>query len=123
VLLRRRPEGLPPLALIGVVVAFALLFLMPLYALEMWSGRHVELGPESVLGLLYVSIFASVFAYILWNRGVGEVGPNGAGITLQLMPVFGALLAVIFLGERVASYHWLGAALVLAGILLARRKA
>jgi drug/metabolite transporter (DMT)-like permease len=103
VLLRRRPEGLPPLALISVVIAFALLFLMPFYVLELWSGRRVDLGLESALSLLYVSIFASVFAYILWNRGVREVGPNPAGITLQLMPVFGALLAVVFLGEGMSS--------------------
>lgn len=38
------------------------------------------------------------------------------------MPVFGALLAVASLGERLAGYHWLSAALVLAGILLARRR-
>lgn len=122
VLLKRRPKGLPPLALISVVIAFALLFLAPFYALEVSSGRRVDVGPESALSLLYVSIFASVFAYILWNRGVREVGPNAAGITMQLMPVFGALLAVVFLGERMASYHWLGALLVLAGILLARRQ-
>jgi drug/metabolite transporter (DMT)-like permease len=40
-------------------------------------------------------------------------------MTLQLMPVFGALLAVVFLGERLAAYHWLGGALVMSGVLLA----
>lgn len=123
VLLRRRPEGLPALALLSTVIGFALVLLMPVYALELWSGRTVQLGAESILGLLYVSVFASVIAYILWNWGVREVGPNPAGIAMQLMPVFGALLAIVFLGERMQSYHWLGAALVLAGILLARRRA
>jgi drug/metabolite transporter (DMT)-like permease len=69
-----------------------------------------------------VSLFASVIAYIFWNRGVREVGPNPAGVMLNLMPVFGAGLAVALLGERLAGYHWLGAALVLAGILLAGRR-
>lgn len=122
VLLRRRPAGLPPLALISIVVTFALVLLTPFYALELWSGRTVELGTESLLSLLYVSVFASVIAYIFWNWGVREVGSNPAGITMQLMPVFGALLAVVFLGERMETYHWLGAGLVLAGILLARRR-
>lgn len=123
VLLRRRPEGLPPLALICVVVGFALAFLLPFYALELWSGRRVEINRESLASLLYVSVFASVIAYIFWNRGVREAGPNAAGVSLQLMPVFGALLAVAFLDERMAVYHWLGAGLVLAGIVLARRRA
>jgi drug/metabolite transporter (DMT)-like permease len=61
-------------------------------------------------------------AYVFWNRGVRAVGPAPAGVTLQLMPVFGALLAALFLGERLAGYHWLGGALVMAGILLAWRR-
>lgn len=122
VLLRRRPAELPPLVLLAAVVVFALVFLIPVYALELWSGRTIELGRESLLGLLYVSVFASVIAYIFWNRGVAEVGPNPAGVMIQLMPVFGAVLAVVFLGERIAAHHWLGAALVLLGILLASRR-
>jgi drug/metabolite transporter (DMT)-like permease len=53
---------------------------------------------------------------------VREVGPNPAGVMLNLMPVFSAGLAILFLGERLAAYHWLGAVLVLAGILLAGRR-
>jgi drug/metabolite transporter (DMT)-like permease len=69
--------------------------------------------------LLMWALFASVIAYIFWNRGVREVGPNPAGLMLNLMPVFSAVLAIALLGERLAGYHWLGAAL--AGILVAGR--
>jgi drug/metabolite transporter (DMT)-like permease len=122
VLLRRRPQALPPLALLGATVTLALLLLAPVYALELWSGARVQLGAASLASLAYVALFPSVVAYVFWNRGVREVGPNAAGVTLQLMPVFGALLAVAFLGEHLAGYHWLGGALVLAGILLAWRR-
>jgi drug/metabolite transporter (DMT)-like permease len=122
VLLRRRPQALPPLALLGATVSIALLLLAPVYALELWSGARVQVSPASLASLAYVALFPSVVAYVFWNRGVREVGPNAAGVTLQLMPVFGALLAVAFLGERLAAYHWLGGALVLAGILLAWRQ-
>jgi drug/metabolite transporter (DMT)-like permease len=122
VLLRRRPPALPPLALLGATVTIALLLLAPVYALELWSGARVQLRAESLASLAYVALFPSVIAYVFWNRGVREVGPNAAGVTLQLMPVFGALLAVAFLGEHLAAYHWLGGALVLAGILLAWRR-
>jgi len=122
VLLRRRPAELPPLALIVAVGGFALVLLAPFHAAELASGAVIDLGIESLASLLYVSVFASVIAFICWNRGVREVGPNVAGVYIQLMPVFGALLAVVFLNERLASYHWLGAALVLVGILLSRRR-
>jgi drug/metabolite transporter (DMT)-like permease len=122
VLLRRRPAGLPPLVLLSATIALALLLLLPVYALELWSGARLRLSTESLASLAYVALFPSVLAYIFWNRGVREVGANAAGVTLQLMPVFGALLAVAFLGERLAGHHWLGGALVLSGILLAWRR-
>jgi drug/metabolite transporter (DMT)-like permease len=122
VLLERRPAGLPPLVLLSATIALALLLLLPLYALELWSGARLRLTVESLASLAYVALFPSVLAYIFWNRGVREVGPNAAGVTLQLMPVFGALLATAFLGERLAGHHWFGGALVLSGIVLAWRR-
>ncbi len=122
VLLQRRPADLPPLALLAATIVIGLALLTPLYALELAAGRHLTLGLESVLSIGYVSLFASVIAYIFWNRGVREVGPNPAGVMLNLMPVFSAGLAITLLGERLAGYHWLGAGLVLAGILLAGRR-
>jgi drug/metabolite transporter (DMT)-like permease len=119
VLLRRRPAGLPPLVLLSATVLIALGLLVPVYGLELWSGARLQLTGESLASLAYVALFPSVVAYIFWNRGVREVGPNAAGVTLQLMPIFGALLAVAFLGERLAGYHWLGGGLVVSGILLA----
>ena len=100
----------------------ALLLLLPLYGLELWSGPRLKVTAASLTSLAYVALFPSVVAYIFWNRGVREVGPNAAGVTLQLMPIFGALLAAAFLGERLAGHHWLGGALVLSGILLAWRR-
>ena len=108
--------------LLTATIALALLLLLPLYALELWSGARLQLTGEGLASLAYVALFPSVVAYIFWNRGVREVGPNAAGVTLQLMPVFGALLAAAFLGERLAGHHWLGGTLVLSGILLAWRR-
>jgi drug/metabolite transporter (DMT)-like permease len=122
VLLRRRPQALAPLTLLAATVALALVLLLPLYALELASGARLQVTPVSLASLAYVALFPSVVAYVCWNRGVREAGAARAGVTLQLMPVFGALLAVAFLGERLAGYHWLGGALVMSGILLAWRQ-
>ena len=72
--------------------------------------------------LAYVGIFPSFLGYIFYNRGVAEVGANKGSLFIHLMPVFGTLLSVIFLGEVPFWYHYLGIALIFAGIWLTMKK-
>jgi drug/metabolite transporter (DMT)-like permease len=65
-----------------------------------------------------VALFASVIAYICWNRGVAVVGANRAGPFMHLVPVFSALLAIAVLGESLLVHHGLGIGLIIAGIYL-----
>ena len=65
---------------------------------------------------------ASVVAFIFWNRGVAVVGANAAGFTIHLLPAFGTVLAILFLGESFAAFHAAGIATILAGVLLATLK-
>jgi drug/metabolite transporter (DMT)-like permease len=51
------------------------------------------------------------------------VGSSVAGLFLHLMPVFGTLLAWLFLDERIATFHIAGIALILAGIYITSRRA
>jgi drug/metabolite transporter (DMT)-like permease len=67
-------------------------------------------------------VFSSALAHALWVRGVATIGPNRAGVFIHLMPLFGAALAVTFLGERLGVHHVIGSALVLCGVALASRK-
>lgn len=69
--------------------------------------------------LAYVMIFPSMFSQIFYARGVDLVGPNRAAPSHNLIPVFGALGSVLILGERLELYHYLAAAIIIAGIVLA----
>ena len=53
------------------------------------------------------------------NRAVAEVGANRAGQFMNLVPVFGIVLAVVFLDEVLEAFHIAGAALIAGGIWLA----
>jgi drug/metabolite transporter (DMT)-like permease len=86
-----------------------------------FMGGHVEVTPATVAAMIYVGVFPSFVGYIFWNRGVAEVGPNVSGIFMHLMPVFGSLLAWLFLGERIQAFHIAGIALILGGITLTTR--
>lgn len=120
-LLRKRPT-VHGLSFVVVTFAIGTLMLLPLYVWEGMSGHPLRLTPVSVGAIAYVSIFPSILAYLCFNRAAALIGPNRTGLSIHLMPVFGSLLAILFLGEQPHWYHAAGIALIAAGILLATRK-
>jgi drug/metabolite transporter (DMT)-like permease len=92
--------------------------MLPLYLATKSEGFGLEFTYSTVGGLLYIGIFASVVSYFCWNYGVIRIGPNKAGTFLHLIPLFGIVLSVFFLGETIQLYHLLGAMLIAAGIVL-----
>ncbi|MBD1587431.1 DMT family transporter [Pseudomonas typographi] len=116
VLLRRWHLPLGSWAQLTVQVGCALVFLLPWYGLSERSA----LTPANVPLVLYAGLIASVLAPWLWINGVQAVGPSQASLFLNLIPVLVALAAVLWLGEQLAAYHFVGAALALAGVWLGR---
>ncbi|MGL5631842.1 MAG: DMT family transporter [Azovibrio sp.] len=119
--LRFRPPGVSSMLLMAALVGVGLLTLAPFYLWELSMGHRINLNSGSFMGMAYVGIFPSFIGYVLYNRGVSEVGPGPASLFIHLMPVFGTLLAAIFLDERPSSYHLIGIGLIFTGILLVTR--
>jgi drug/metabolite transporter (DMT)-like permease len=69
-------------------------------------------------GIAYTGVFPGFIGYIFYNRAVGEVGAGKASLFIHLMPVFGTLLAAVFLAEIPQPYHYAGIALIISGIYL-----
>lgn len=120
IMLRRRP-AIHPLSLFAVTLVIGIAGIGPFYALELISGRYVVFQEESLLVIGYVSIFPSVLAYLFFNRGVELIGSAGTGMYMNIMPIMGAGLAIVFLGEHLRGFHAIGMALIVGGILLAGR--
>ena len=116
--LRRRPAGLDPISFLFVIIAIGLAIILPFYLLEIAGGAGFRLNPATCGSLLYVGVFPSVLAYIFWNQAVSELGPNKSGLFIHLMPVFGTILSVIFLGETPQLFHLAGIGLIFCGIYL-----
>ena len=116
-LLRKRPN-IHPLSFLTTTFAVGVVFLLPLYLWEIQSAPPLVLSQPVVLSLLYVAFFPSILAYLCWNRGISEIGANRAGLYINLLPLFVALLAVFFLGERFQTYHTTGIFLIFSGLLL-----
>lgn len=114
--LRWAPKGLDPFAFMLAVMLAGMLTGLPAYLVDFAAGGRFEPTWGSVLGTLYLGLFPSIVCYLMWNRGVAEVGPSRAGIYLHLIPLFGALMAVALLGEELRLYHAIGIVLILLGI-------
>ncbi|HDK45062.1 MAG TPA: DMT family transporter [Actinobacteria bacterium] len=113
--LRRRPQ-LPPLVIVTAVAAVGTLMLLPFYLWEAATIGGFAWSIPHVATILYVGIFASVIAYITWNQGVMVIGPTRAGPYLNLIPLFAAVLAVVFLGESIQGFQLVGGAFIGGGL-------
>jgi drug/metabolite transporter (DMT)-like permease len=78
----------------------------------------VAVSPSVVLAIVYIAVFATALSFMFWSHGVAELGPSRAGQFVHLMPVFGAALAFVFLGEPLSATQIIGAVLVLTGLVL-----
>lgn len=122
VALRDRPE-MPGAAFFTLLALIAAVTSLPLLAVEAIMGKAQFPTMNGWLITAYVAIFPSCLAQIFVLRGVDLVGPGRAGVFINLVPVFAAIMSVALLGEPIAPYHAIALVLVLGGILLAQRAA
>jgi len=119
VLLRWRPADIPPLPFLLATLLPGLALTVATYAVR---GFQLELSGEVALGLSYLVLLPSALAYLAWGAGVKALGPQAGGAFSNLVPVYGALLAVLLLGEPFRPYHVTAALLVAVGIWLVSRE-
>lgn len=117
VLLRTKPPISPGSFLLLVFIIGALA-MAPLAAGEWARSQEVVWSPGVIAAFLYVGIFPSVLAYFIYNAVTAQLGPATAGQAITLMPLFGALLSALLLGEVLEAYHVFGMGLILTGIAL-----
>jgi drug/metabolite transporter (DMT)-like permease len=116
VVLRRRPV-VHPLSFLVAAMGIGSCLMLPLMVWELASGATIHGGLSSYLAIAYTAVLPSLVAYL--NRGVELIGAGPAGQSMHLMPLFGTVLAVVFLHERLQAYHLVGIGMIAAGILLA----
>ncbi|MGQ7261775.1 DMT family transporter [Vreelandella sp. V005] len=116
VMLKRWSMNLPPWVMLYAQVCFAVLILLPPYLV----GPMTPIDGQNIGLILYAGIPASVITTFLWMRAVRQIGANQSSIFINLMPLFSAVIAMIFLGERVAGFHFAGGLLILAGVIMAQ---
>jgi len=121
-LLKSRKYKISQFSLLEVVIICGLIFLIPIYFIEMSLGNQITLDKPFLLILAYVVIFPGLAAFFFWIKGISIIGANRAGIFLHLMPIIGAIMAMIIFNEKFMFYHILGAIFIIIGITLSNKK-
>ena len=111
----RRLTSIPPITATAVSALFATLIMAPFAIVQ--GIDMTRIGPLAVTGILYLAIFPSVFSFVFWNMSVRAIGISQAGIFLNLIPVFTAIISGI-LGERITGTQVVGGSLVFMGVYL-----
>lgn len=118
VLLRLRP-AVAPFSFVAVTFAIGALVMAPLAASEWREIEQMVPTPRVLAAFAYVAVLPSLVAYSMYNAAVARIGAGRAGQVITLMPLFGAFLSALLLGEVLHGYHLAGMALILLGILIA----
>ena len=117
----KRP-AIHDLSFLAFTFACGCAVLVPPLILELLLRPVMQFNVPNLLSTLYVAIFASTIAYLCYNRSVSLIGANRAAPFFHVVPVFGSVMAIVFLGETPQAFHFIGFALVLTGVFVASRK-
>jgi drug/metabolite transporter (DMT)-like permease len=121
VLTLKRPK-IHGLSFVGFTFGCGAACLIPMLIFELLTRPVMQLDTANLLSMFYVAVFPSTVAYLCFNRGVQLIGANRAAPFFHVVPVFGSVMAIVFLGERPQLFHVVGFALVLTGVFVASRK-
>lgn len=119
--LQRQGEiiAIPNLPAFGLIAGVGALLLLPFAMHEFFTDAPMPRSAYAWQNVGGIVLFASLLAFSGFQYGVRKLGPSLAGIFLYLMPPYGIVLAIIFLGETLSTFHFAGGALVIGGVVLA----
>jgi drug/metabolite transporter (DMT)-like permease len=116
--LRHRPK-IPSFVFFAAMSIIAFLTSLPLLAFEVLTDTAQWPTPNGWAIIGFIVVFPSFAAQLAFMRGVQLIGPSRAGLFANLVPLFGAVMAVVILDEPFAPFHLVALILVLAGIVTA----
>jgi drug/metabolite transporter (DMT)-like permease len=76
----------------------------------------------SFLMMLFLGVFCSVIAYLLYNLGLKALSPSAVISMLNLVPIFGVMFSFLLLGEAITLRMVIGGAIIILGVMLSVRR-
>lgn len=118
VIVKKNTGRLPAAGSFLVTIMIGMIILAPFAVYEWIVDKPMTITFTSILGFLYIGIFASIVAFLSWNKAVAEIGPGKAAPFLNLIPVFASIFAITFIGETLNSAQLIGGVITIFGVLI-----
>jgi drug/metabolite transporter (DMT)-like permease len=85
---------------------------------ELWNRPLPNPTPRGWLGALFLGVVASAIAFVVYSRILRELEASLVGVFMNLDPIVGVLVAVLFLGETLTPRQIIGGVIAVAGMWL-----
>lgn len=118
ILIKKHAHKFPMYGFFALTILIGTFQLLPFAAYEWITDVPMVWNSNTFFGLLYLGVFASVVAFLFWNKAVEDIGPSAASPFLNLIPVFSSFFAIIFLGEKLQMSQVVGGIIVISGVLI-----
>lgn len=118
VLLKRWKMPISNWQMIYMQGLFAVVMLIPLWL----TSERILPTRSSIPLIMYAAIGASIVAPWMWIKSIDVIGTEASAMFINLVPIVTVLIAAIFLGDKIESYHIIGGVLVISGAILAQIK-
>ena len=121
VMAKRMMQHLSPLALASLTTCIGALLLLPVASLELRTHPVELCRSEVLLAFVYLGIFPSFLAFLLWNRSIRTFGPGRASLVYNTLPLFAVILSQVFLNETLWTYQIVGGTVIVVGVVIGTR--
>jgi drug/metabolite transporter (DMT)-like permease len=122
ILVLKKPRQLGVLTFQLSTFILGLIFLLPLLAWDYAVAGPSVFDAGAIYSILYLGVFASLFAFVLWNQSILLIGVSRTGMVYYTLPIFSGVMAWYFLGETIGLLHLASGVLIVAGIVIANRE-
>ena len=116
---KKKPSGMSSKNFLFTVFLIGTVILCPFYLFELKHEGGFEMNLSNLSSILYLGLGASVICFLLWNISIANLGAGRASLFGNLIPVFSAIEAVLFLNEKITLIHLFSFALVVLGLIIA----
>ncbi len=112
-----RTIGASAVTSVSTILGAGMLLLVSVIIEGQWN-KTVSLSNQTMLEIMYLAVFATVVAFLLFNWGIQRIGATKASAYINLMPINALWIAVLLYGETISAYHLIGMALTIAGVFI-----